>query len=369
MAGLANLSQMLAQNPQWNAGLNMMEGPSMLAKDQEMRLQGAQADLLQNKAQNEKAAQGILAGMGGKITPEMAMKIVPIDPDLGMKLYTAALEQQKADALTNPFGASGGKGGGISDGQTGEDWLKNSGLSDGIQQNVRWIAQGKMAPLTGNALRTPYGQALMAAVGKYDPEGFDTINTGKRAKTAKDFSGSGGARQQLNNIETALIHVAGLKDASEKLGSFPTGNTLRNKALDLANDPDLNAYNTIAKTAADEVAKATAGPGGSTVTDRNERLKEFSANQSVESRQAAIDAAVSLLNGRLEPLVTSYNDGLGTTKQGIHLLSPKAQEAYTKITGMKPEIVGAGGDAAKENPTQYSPEDIQAEMKRRGLLK
>lgn len=250
------------------------------------------------------------------------------------KAFATAKGTTEGTMLTALPGGQGGTGVPTAG---GEEYLKQ--LPSQISSQVKALAEGRMQFPSGFALKSPYWQQMLQAVSTYDPN-FDAVNYNARAKTRADFT-SGSSSKNLTALETAINHLAELQDANEKLGGTAIGNTLINKGKSALSDPALVNYNTIAKTAADEVSKATAGPGGSALADREERLKEFTANQSPEARKAAILAAIKLLNGRLEPLANTYNTGMGTTKDGLDLLSPKARKAYQKLTGVQEPLDNA----------------------------
>lgn len=243
-----------------------------------------------------------------------------------------------------------------SNGATGPEFL--STLQPQVADQVKAIAEGRLAPPSGYALKSPYWQQMMQAVSQYDPN-FDAVNYGARAKTRNDFT-SGKSRQNIVAIETALNHLADLQGANETLGGAQFGNSTRNFFLNQASDPNLTSYNVNAKTAADEVAKATAGPGGSTVSDREERMKEFTANQSPEARKAAIQKAVHLLGGRLEPMADAYSAGMGTTADSLSLLSPKAQASYKKLLGEASPNASVPGQSTRGAMQPQAPLDQKA---------
>lgn len=268
---------------------------------------------------------------------------------------------KELQALAGPQLAMSGLGGqGPGTGLTGEDFLKS--LPSPLANQVKALDEGRL-PFTSMSSRSPQMQALMQYAQQYDPE-FDATVWQQRSKTAQDFNSTGGkSRQNITQIETALNHLASLKDASDTLGGWGFVNAaLRNPIMDATSDPRLVAYNTISKTAADEVSKATAGPGGSTQADREERMKEFTAGQAPEARNSSIQSAIKLLAGRLEPLAANYNNAMGTSKIPTELLSPEAQKSYARITGNESPNITASGNRADNNVARGAPDNpiIQA---------
>lgn len=239
----------------------------------------------------------------------------------------------------------GGNSAGTLPGDTPEERIANlQKTNPAIGATVKSMVEGRMAPPSSFALKTPYWQQAMQIANQVDPN-FDQTLWQQRSKTVQDvISPSGKSRQNINSIETAINHLSQLQDANKELGGWGALNQfVRNPIMSATNDPRLGQYTTIAKTSADEVAKATAGPGGSTVGDRDERFKQFSADQSPEVRQKNIETAVHLLLGRLEPVASSYNAAMGKAIDPVELLSPTTQTAYKKITGTLPDFTNQQG--------------------------
>lgn len=235
------------------------------------------------------------------------------------------------------FGANGSANAGASSGLSGDAFL--STLPPGAATQVRALAEGRMQFPGGFALKSPYWQQMISAVSQYDPN-FDAVNYNARSKTYNDFT-SGKSRQNLTSIDTAINTLAQLQDANDKLGGGQVGNWIRNQGLNQLSDPDLRTYSTLAKTAADEVTKAVVGGSGGGVGDREARMEALSPNQSPEARKAAINAMITELNSRLDPLAQAYTQGMGTSKQGIDLLTPNTANAYRRIMGIDPPQLNA----------------------------
>lgn len=205
-----------------------------------------------------------------------------------------------------------------------------------IASQVKAIAEGKMPFPSGMALKTPYWQQMLQAVSAYDPN-FDAINYNARAKTRQSFV----AGQDANNItalNTAMAHAASLKDAYDNLGNtdYPAynatanwvGNTFGSKNIQ-TNTADVQ---TKGHALSEELAKVFRSTG---MAESDVRAWEQKLTDSASPAQssATINGAMDLIDGRLQALASKYNQGMGTAKNGIELLSPEAQAAYQKIRG------------------------------------
>jgi hypothetical protein len=84
--------------------------------------------------------------------------------------------------------------------------------------------------------------------------------------------------------------------------------------LGASDDPTrayLSRWDTIAQTAAEEIAKANAGTGGSAQAQREEWLGKFRAAKSPDEKRNVIAAARDLMRGKLDELAGSYRAGTG----------------------------------------------------------
>lgn len=258
------------------------------------------------------------------------------------------------------FGMSGSPA--TQGGATGDTFLAQ--LPPQIATQVKALAEGRMAFPGGMGMKSPYWQQMLQAVGQYDPN-FDALNYQARSKTRQDFT-SGKSRQNLTRIDTAINTLGQLADVNDKLGGTDYLNSVRNMALDAQSDPNLVRYNQLAKTAADEVSLAVGG-GSSAVGDRMNRLSSFTANQSPKARQAAIETAIQELNSRLDPVASAYNQGMGTSKNGVDLLTPSTIAAYNKIMGVQPEVTNAPGNMNLQNGPDLQDPGFQAFLKSKGV--
>lgn len=213
-----------------------------------------------------------------------------------------------------------------------------------LQTIVKGLTAGSINPATFS--RNPQMKAqVTAAALQYDPN-----YTENKYSTIQEFT-RGKTSQNIKAIETALNTLSQAKDASDALGGVDHAGPLNSTANGIAtwyneksNSPELATYNNLVKNAADETTKAvTGGLGG--VEDRKTRENNFAADQAPQARSAAINAAVTELMKRLDPIVQQYNTGTRGQSNGLDLLSPEAQAAYSKLTGQAPPNQHAGNAA------------------------
>lgn len=305
------------------------------------------------------AANNATGGLGDELLKAKINTLTPkyaVTKDaFGNPIAYNSLDPSQTKTLggSGMFGGNPASGGTVGDpvnpaGTSGNDFLNT--LPPQIGTQVKAIAEGRMAFPGGMAMKTPYWQQMIQAVGQYDPN-FDAVNYNARNKTYQDFT-SGKSRQNVNSIDTAINTLTQLQDANDKLGGYQYGNSTRNFILNQSSDPELVRYNNLAKTAADEVTKAVVGGAGGTGHDRETRESTFTANQSPEARKAGIQSAIQELSARLDPLNAAYNQGMGTSKGGIDLLTPQTVQGYQKIMGQQPQDVNAPGVKTLQQPQQ-----------------
>lgn len=231
-------------------------------------------------------------------------------------------------------------GGAVAGGPKGDEFLAS--LPPQIGAQVKAIAEGRMALPGGFALKSPYWQQMLSAVSQYDPN-FDAVNYNARNKTRASFT-SGADANNITALNTALAH----------LGTLSTNyQALNNTSVPLVNAAINSTGNALGRffPGGEQIQTNTANVGADAEAVSHELAKVFrstgmsegeiqawkdkiSVNASPSSSGATINSALDLIDGRLSALGEKYNQGMGTTKQGIDLLSPDAQKAYNKLRGL-----------------------------------
>lgn len=238
---------------------------------------------------------------------------------------------QRAAVVPGPQTNSSPWDGGV----IGQDFLKT--LDPSTAAMVKGIAEGHDMP-AGFGSRSPYWQRVMDMVYQYDPT-FNRQDYLRRNATVKDFTG-GKSAQNITSFNTALAHLDSLDKAVTGLNNWnvPLGSVVRsvtNPAY-AALSPDYEARMksfSMAKTAVvDELTRAFRGTGGN-VHDLIEWSKSLDSADSEKSLRAAIQQGIHLLKGRIDALGNQYERGMGKTIDPVSLLSPKAQEAYDRLSG------------------------------------
>ena len=239
-------------------------------------------------------------------------------------------------------------------GAPNEAVLKN--LPPETSAQVKALAEGRMAFPAGFALKSPYWQGMISNVSQYDPS-FDAINYNSRAKTRSDFT-SGKSADNITALNTAIAHLNSLNTAYKNLGNtrFPLVNTVENylgAQFNPKTQKNLGAVSSDATAVSHELAKVFRNSGMSE-KDVQDWQNNITTNAAPATSKSVINSALDLMDGRLQALSARYNQGMGTTKAPLALLTPEAQKAYLQLKGGLPQ------QTANSNPmtqNQSAPQD------------
>lgn len=158
-------------------------------------------------------------------------------------------------------------------------------------------------------------------------------NYNARAKTRSDFT-SGKAAQNLNAFNTVLGHLDSLVQAGNSLNNsrFPVLNKVENYALDATGDPRPKQFDANKKAVVDELTRAWRGNGGSEADIKS--WSEAITNSASPQQLAGVAHQIAeLLTSKINAMGEQYNQGMGTAKDGIQLLTPRAQDVLHKFRG------------------------------------
>lgn len=338
--------------------------------------------------QPELMKQLVAAKFGPKATPTHG---VVREDAFGRKIYgwIDPTRQKTTTEDQDGTGTSASNSGGLTgpDGEElhGEALLKgvNDHYGNGVATIVKKLAAGEMPFPTGQALRTPYWQTMLQLTSQYDPD-FDATNYNVRNKTRVAFT-SGAPATNLTSLNTAVNHMGSLMDKIDGMDNYsfmPGVSNLVRNTYRHNTDPDYQKkeakFETNRQTAVTEIAKAIRGAGAMNEHELKEWEGKFNRDSSPETMKGAIEEALSLLMGRMEPLANQYNAGTHKAQRvdgPMQLLSPKAQKLAAKIMGQAeptsvgnalPELWGVNGEkAGVGNPV--SPESTAAPLNLRGV--
>lgn len=227
------------------------------------------------------------------------------------------------------------------------------------------IGHYEMAPLSGNALRSPISQKVMAYVGKNYP-GYNAQNYAASQEATNNFA-SGPLGDKTRQMNVAINHLDVLKDAATALGNgdMKGFNQARQEYLQQTGSAIPTNFDTVHQMVANEVVKAVSGASGGTQSERDEMKENIDKASSFSQLQGAIDQSQKLLGGQLQGLAKQYQGAtMGRTDFAQKYLSSRTQ----KVIG---NGEGEGGASAPTNAQAggFPLTALQAELQKRGLLK
>lgn len=179
-----------------------------------------------------------------------------------------------------------------------------------------------------------------------------------RAKTRLDFT-SGKSAQELKAINTAIGHADQLAGISPKLGGMDIAPGVLNPLIqgykrntgDTAFQDAKRDWDTKAETLATEVSKALNG-GTPHVADKEHWRGILAAASSPTERASALKSIMGVLQSRIESNVQTYNQGMGTNREGFTFLNPENKGKYERLLatgGVEQKREGASATAASPN--------------------
>ena len=202
------------------------------------------------------------------------------------------------------------------------------------------IANGQVAPLSGFAMKTDWGQQVMKRVNDLNPQfSGATFGNVKQAEQKFNVGKQGDTVRSLNVATNHLDTLGGLADA------LNTGNVqLLNKATNAWKTQTGQAaptnFESAKKIVADEVVKAIVGSGGG-VADREEAARSIQAANSPAQLRGVINTYKDLMHGQLNGLRQQYEQSTGKT-DFERFLSPqiKTQNAPSAARSQADAILG-----------------------------
>jgi len=193
-----------------------------------------------------------------------------------------------------------------------------------VENTAQMIANGQIKPLSGFAMRSPYGQAVMSRVKDLNPD-YRAGDVESSIKATKDFA-TGKNGNTVRSLNVAVNHLNTLGQLSEALNNNDINlfNKLGNAYAQQTGSPIPTNFNAAKKIVADEIVKGIVGSGGG-VTDREEAAASINAANSPAQLKGVIDTYKQLLGGQLSGLKQQYETTTGK-KDFNKFISPNTQK-------------------------------------------
>lgn len=200
---------------------------------------------------------------------------------------------------------------------------QQTGSEDNIELAAKAISNYQQSPLGSMAMRSPYGQAVMARVMELNPD-YQSNEYGARSKAYKDFA-SGKNGNQVRSFNVAISHLDSLQKIADAMdnGDIPVLNKLRNEFSRQTGKATPNTFDGMKKIVTDEIVKSIVGAGGG-VADREEASQTISAANSPAQLAGIMNGYKELMAGQLGGLKQQYEQTTGR-KDFTRFLTSEAQ--------------------------------------------
>lgn len=185
----------------------------------------------------------------------------------------------------------------------------NPQTTDGVAQLI--ASYRYPADKLAYAMRTPQGQAIMAAVQRLNP-GFDASTYAVKQQAREKFA-TGRQGDIVRSLSVATNHLDQLSQAADALAQndFPTFNRLVNAiGVHITGANPVTNFNAMKEIVGDEVVKAVVGSSGAE-GDRQAIKDAFDAARSPDQIQGVIQKYEGLMGGQLAGLQRQYNKATG----------------------------------------------------------
>lgn len=213
--------------------------------------------------------------------------------------------------------------------KTGEDYL--STLPHGMAPTVRAMLDGRMAPPSSFALKTPYWQQMLSAANQADPA-FDQSLWQSRVVTRKNYESQTrtSPSMAITSLNTLAAHLNNLYENHLNMAGPDLG-PASSLAAGLAQSFDQKytpAYNNEIGFVQSELQKLLTGT--TSVTEGDRLVNNLKAAQSSSARLSAIKAIVELAQGRIGPLRQGWHAVFGDKSMPTDL-TPSSMAVFDNI--------------------------------------
>lgn len=179
-----------------------------------------------------------------------------------------------------------------------------------VENTAQMIANGQIPALSGFALRTPWGQAVISRVREIKPD-YQAADQPAIAKAERDFA-TGKEGNAVRSFNVAISHMDTLGKLADALDNGDTQliNSASNLVSKQLGSPKVTNFNSAKQIVADEVVKAITAGGGA-LADREEAARQISAASSPAQLKGVIQTWQSLMRGQLDGLRQQYETTTG----------------------------------------------------------
>lgn len=231
----------------------------------------------------------------------------------------------------------------------GDDYLH--GLDPNVANQVKALADGRLAFPSGYALKSPYWQKMLQYVSQYDPS-FDAIQYNARSRARTDAT-SGKLAQNNNALNTGIGHVGQLADAVAGLGNVSwsqTVNRVKNAASAEFGGTGVTNFDAIKNRVAPEIVKIWRGTGGAE-SDIKRDIDSLSDAKTPAQLYGALHEIAGLMRSKIEANQAQYVQAMGPSGAHLEMITPQSKAILNKIDQL---ASGGAVTASGTNSTRSS---------------
>ena len=216
-----------------------------------------------------------------------------------------------------------------------------------VENTASMIASGQIQPLSGFAMKTPWGQQVMSRVSEMNPSySGATFANVKQAQQKFNVGKQGDTVRSLNVATNHLDTLGGLADALNN-NDIQALNKVSNIWKTQTGQVAPTNFEGAKKIVADEVVKAIVGSGGG-VADREEAARSIQAASSPQQLKGIINTYKDLMHGQLTGLRQQYETSTGKKDFNKYLSPSVLGNNVVQPTGQS--SVRSQADAILGNP-------------------
>lgn len=223
--------------------------------------------------------------------------------------------------------------------KTGPEYFAS--LPKGMQPTVRAIIEGRF-PITAK-MTSPNVIRLFEAANRVDPT-VDATTYQRRVATQRDFASGGKSGQALTSARTIINHLYHIALASDKIGGvgWTPINHISNWTKSLTSNKELQDYMGTLTPLSMELPKFLGGKPP-TIHEIEQTRNDFSPDRGPEARRQQVATTLDLMQGRFDPLVQSYTQGMNKSADISELIATVAGDPVAAARLRAVQNWAAGG--------------------------
>lgn len=259
---------------------------------------------------------------------------IPINEYTGVQMGNGVEKYQSPDsaAVDRRAAADRAAGGDVAM-SFSADAIKNAAARYNIDGSLPPMGMGKAGAQARVAILNEAANQKAGVSG--DQQRWDQLNNkgvaAARTATLRDFSPAGKSGQALTAANTALNHLATLRELAQAQanGNTPAFNKIANEFAQATGNPAPTSLQAAITMVSPEVSKSVIGQAGGQ-EERAQFTRNFNPNASPQQALQGIGVIEELLGGRLTEAQRAYERGTKLNDFSDTMLSPAAQKVLAR---------------------------------------